>query len=53
VVRSLRSSRVVVSIVVAFVFVGLVVAAGALFRDRHTPARARRPVAATLSPPRR
>ncbi|HSO95283.1 MAG TPA: hypothetical protein VLV81_04510 [Acidimicrobiia bacterium] len=50
--RSVRSSRVVVSIVAAFVFVGLVVAAGAVFRDRQSPGRARPPVASTTSPPR-
>jgi hypothetical protein len=39
-----------VSVVVAFVFVGVVVAAGALLRDRHSPARTRPPVAATVRP---
>jgi hypothetical protein len=50
VLRSLLPARVVVSVVVAFVFVGVVVAAGALLRDRHSPARTRPPVAATVRP---
>jgi hypothetical protein len=52
VLRSLLPARVVLSMVAAFVFVGVVVAAGALLRDRHSPARARPPVTATVSPPR-
>jgi hypothetical protein len=52
VLRSLFPARVVVSVLVAFVFVGGVVAAGALLRDRHSPARAHPPVSATVSPPR-
>jgi hypothetical protein len=52
VLRSLLPARVVVSVLVAFIFVGVVVAAGVVLRDRHSPARAHPPVAATLSPPR-
>jgi hypothetical protein len=50
VLRSLLPARVVVSLLVAFAFVGVVVAAGALLRDRHSPALHRLPVAATASP---
>jgi hypothetical protein len=50
VLRSLFPARVVMSVLVAFAFVGVVVAAGALLRDRHSPAPHRPPVAATASP---
>ena len=50
VLRSLLPARVVVSVLVAFAFVGVVVAAGALLRDRHAPARPHPPVVATTSP---
>jgi hypothetical protein len=51
VLRSVFPARVVVSLVVAFAFVGLVVAAGTLFRDRHA-AGPHRPVAPQVSSPR-
>jgi hypothetical protein len=51
VLRSLLPARVVLSMVAAFVFVGVIVAAGALLRDRHAPARGHPPVTSTVNLP--